>query len=227
MNRVNLQFNSDMTQGERIVEGIKFFGGISGLAALAWRIYETFGSYLQLEVSLAKDKDTLTALASLSNKGVKPKTLDFAMLLIGPESEDPAETARQVANQTGLGCAEELTQTDDLWRLRVPLKDSSSYTQRRRAIIPLPFFHEEQDSVADEVLRYRCVIKLDQFDPGPYSVRFYVFPERWKWFMDLADRRGFKWLSKWSDRMWPLRCTHDLFVSSAANPRSTDPEGEP
>lgn len=188
----------------QFTEGVKLVGAVAGLIALGWQLVEaywkareTFASYLQLDLNLTKDGEQLTALACLTNRRGSPKTLDYAFLLIGPEREDPAKTGQQIERSIKPGSCGEIQQTDDLVKIRTP-EGTPYYLGGCRALIPLPFFHEEQDDVADEHLKHRCSIDLERFDPGAYSVRFFVFPER-RWFHRLFRRQVF------------LRCTQDLF----------------
>ncbi len=186
-----------MDQSTLLLDAIRIIGGLSGFVALLWKLYEVRESYLQLDLSTTVQDGHLTAQACLSNRGSTAKKLKWAIFLIGPESEYPAETAREVAkSMTPVPqCIQDLSETDDIQELQDSVGEKRFYSGRKRAIIPVPFFFWEQEDIADEVLKYRCPIDLDSFDPGAYSIRFFVFPEKPK-FGPKPE----------------LRCTQDLFL---------------
>ena len=163
------------------LEGIKLFGGFAGLAAFSWQLYQAFRSYLQLDLTI-QDAGTLAiAEASIENKSITGKTLDYALLLVGPELEDPVKTARALASSLGSpdGGTLQIDETDDIIDLRRLLPDERPhYTDRSRAVLPLPFFYREQEDIGDERLKYRCSIDRGQFNEGTYSVRFFLFPKK-------------------------------------------------
>ena len=156
-----------------IGEWIKLLGGLAGLAALAWRIVDEFGSYLRIAVKadLPKD-DWVTVLATVDNKGNRPKDVSYAFLLVGPESESPMESARIVARKVGYDGV--LRYTNDLANLSL---EAPVYADGR-AFIPLVFFYSENVRIGDETLTYRVPVDVRQLRAGlPYAVRFFVFPK--------------------------------------------------
>jgi hypothetical protein len=194
------------------IEGIKLFGGLAGLAALGWQLYQAVGSYLQLDLSIEAADDLVVAETSIENRSITTKTLGYALLLVGPELERPVETARALSRALASepDVSLEMKETDDIVQLRRFLPDDKPrYAMRTRAVLPLPFFYDEQVHIADECLKHRCSIDKKQFADGVYSVRFYVFPRE----------RKLGW------RL--LRSTHSLFVNrggvtQAGSGRSVD-----
>jgi hypothetical protein len=171
-------------------------GAITGSVALVWRIVDEFGSFLRISLKVEASKDGwTTALTTIENKGNRRKKISSAKLLIGPESEDPIEPARILANKASYSGP--LNETDDLERFR------ESVTSGDRALIPLPFYYSENVDIADETLNYRAPIGTETFAPSsPYSVRFYVF----------ADRRWY-------------RLTQDIFIIEKPKPVASSSEG--
>jgi hypothetical protein len=71
-----------------IVEWIKLLGGLAGLAALAWRFIDEFGSYLRITVEAQVPKDGwVTVLTIVDNKGNRPKDLSYAFFSSGPKAK--------------------------------------------------------------------------------------------------------------------------------------------
>jgi hypothetical protein len=159
------------------LESIKFVGGLAGLASLGWQVYAQRRSYLQLDLSIRDGEEICIAQAKLENQYPHGKMLKYALLLIGPEAETPVETARALASM--MGAAAEMVMikdTDDIWRLQGALNDKASYMKPFRAVLPLPFFYDEQYDVGDERLQCEAGIVKGMFDAGVYAVRFFVFP---------------------------------------------------
>ena len=151
-----------------IGEWIKLLGGLAGLAALAWRIVDEFGSYLRIAVKADVPKDGwVTVLTTVGNKGNRPKYLLNAFLLVGPESEGPVESARIVA--PAVGCKGEFQSPNDLWKLRA----YAPVYANGRAFIPLVFFYLENVRIEDETLTYRVPVDVRQLRAGlPYAGSF-------------------------------------------------------
>jgi len=171
-----------------IGEWIKLLGGLAGLAALAWRIVDEFGSYLRITVKADAPKDGwVTVLTTVDNKGNRPTDVSYAFLLVGPESESPVESARIVARKVGYNGV--LRYTNHLADLNL----GEPVYADGRAFIPLVFFYSENVRIGDETLTYRVPVDVRQLTAGlPYSARFFVFPQ------------------------WRLhRSTHDCFVIEA------------
>lgn len=156
-----------------IGEWIKLLGGLAGLAALAWRLLDEFGSYVRIAVKAEASKDGwVTVLTTVDNKGNRAKDLSYAFLLLGPENESPVESANVIAKKVKYDGI--LRYTNDFYVLGL---DSEVYADGR-AFIPLTFFYSENIRVGDETLTYRVPIDVRQLNAGvPYSVRFFVFPK--------------------------------------------------
>jgi hypothetical protein len=136
-----------------IVELIKIVGGLAGVIALVWRVFDEFGSYLRISVKVEGPKNGwVTALTTVENGGNRAKDLTYAFLLLGPESEDPVKTATFIAQAAGYSGP--LKFTNDLEAVRLP---SPTYVDGR-AMIPLPFYFSENVAIVDETLTYRVPI---------------------------------------------------------------------
>ena len=89
------------------------FGAVTGTAALVWRIVDEFGSFLRISLQVEPPKaGWATALTTIENKGIRPKKITYAILLVGPESESPLETAKFLAENMA---------TKTHWKARTPL----------------------------------------------------------------------------------------------------------
>ena len=111
-----------------------------------------------------------SVLTTVENKGSRPKSITYSLLLVGPEEEDPVETANKIASEAGLGIC--LKYTNDLAHIKI----ARSLYGHERALIPIPFYYRENISIGDEVLTYRASIDARKLARNvPYSVRFYLF----------------------------------------------------
>jgi hypothetical protein len=155
-----------------VLDYLKVGGGIAGLVALGWRVLDEFGSHLRIALKVDVSGDWMTALTTVDNKGNRPKGVGYAMLLIGPETEGPMETARALA--VAAGYAGRLTYANDLVAFRVAKPVASP----GRALIPLGFYYLENVDIADETLTYRAALSLTGWElEKAYAVRFFLFPE--------------------------------------------------
>ena len=110
---------------------------------------------------------------SIENRTPLPKRVDNALLLVGPETECPIKTANDISSH--LGISTRISGTDSIEGFCF---DDPVYTGGGQAIIPLPFFYDEQDTIGDENLSYRCTIESVQFETNvPYAIRFFIFGE--------------------------------------------------
>jgi hypothetical protein len=153
------------------LELIKGFGGIAGLAALTWRLVDEFVAYLRISVKADGPKHGwASVLTTVENKGSRSKSITNSLLLVGPEEEDPVETANKIASEAGLGIC--LRYTNDLAYIDV----TEPLYKHERALIPIPFYYQENISIGDELLTYRASIDTSKLARNvPYSVRFFVF----------------------------------------------------
>jgi hypothetical protein len=150
---------------------LAFLGAITGTIALGWRIWDEFGAFLRIGLELEAPSDGwTTALTTIENKGYRRKRVSYAILLVGPESENPIETAKLLASKAGH--TKPITCTNDLEFFVVPKPVFAG----DRAIIPLLFYFSENVWISDETVTYRAPINIENFAPAiPYAVRFYVF----------------------------------------------------
>lgn len=110
------------------------------------------------------------------------KEIDAAFLLVGPEFEDPEETALMLKKAyPQIGDFQSLnemvsriakTVCNDKERARFGVFDDCG-----RAIVPLTYYYWENVDVGDERLTCSCTIEQSKFPPGAYAVRFYVEPK--------------------------------------------------
>lgn len=160
-----------------IIDIVGLIGGLLGIVAFIWRVRDQLQSYLHLALHVEYDKrgGVATALATVENKGTRRKNLDYALLLIGPESESPIKTAQEIAAVVGIDL--QISSTNDVVEhLRM---DEPIYTHTGRALIPLPFFYSEQVRIADETLTYKTLIDPTKMKKGePYAVRFFIAEKR-------------------------------------------------
>lgn len=152
-------------------EWVKLVGGLAGLTALTWRIWDEFSSYLRIAVKAETPIDNwVTVLTTVDNKGNQRKNVSNAFLLIGPESESPIESASVVARAVSYNGV--LRYTNQLENLSF---EAPVYADGR-AFIPLSFYFSENVSIGDETLTYRVPVDVKQLRADiPYAVRFYVF----------------------------------------------------
>ncbi len=156
-----------------IVEGIKLVGGLAGLTALGFKVYEELVGYLKVKVQVdGKDKfySVLTEIENTSKWS--RKKIDNAFLIISPENSDLIETGVKVAKQLNLD--DYIENTNDFEKLTGEL---SVYFDNQFAFIPLDFYYSENIAIGDEKLTYRCSVDKTKLKPGSYSVRFFIYGE--------------------------------------------------
>lgn len=152
------------------MEYLKIIGAILGIAAFIWKVWDLFQSYLHIALTVKTDDGRPVARTTVENKSLKPKRIDNAILLIGPESETPIDTYNNIANSAG-----------DI----KPVKHTNQIVQRTvsnkicggkgHLIIPLPFYYSENVRISDEVVSYSAPLEKDDFELGvTYSVRFFI-----------------------------------------------------
>lgn len=143
-------------------------GGASGIFALILRQRDRRKSYLHIHVKVEVIRTNfVTALVTVENRIVKRNDLINACLLIGPEDEDPMETARLL----GYG----VCSTNDIAKIQIGHRIEDEVG---RSYIPLPFFYEENLAISDETITYRTPINTTNVQTGiAYSVRLFVRPK--------------------------------------------------
>lgn len=151
-----------------VLEALKIFGSILGLAAFFWKIWDAFKSYLHIYVEVESSSNKILLIKTrVENRSLCRKKIENALLLIGPEDEEPVETF----NSTVPG--EELSHTNDIAEHRI---EGALYGEEGRAVIPLPFFYSENIQIGDESSSYTAVAATSTMVSGkPYAIRFYIF----------------------------------------------------
>lgn len=156
-------------------EALKIIGASLGVIAFAWKVWDSFASYLHIYLEKPQlERNSVTISARIENRSLFDKKVTYAILLIGPEHEDTVTTARMIASR--LGHQAQIHYTNDIESL---ITDKPVYEDQGRALIPLPFFYLEQIAIGDEDLSYRTYLPISKFEPDiPYSVRFFIFGRR-------------------------------------------------
>ena len=154
-----------------MLEALKIIGALLGIFAFFWKVRDLFSSYLHIELTVDTDgEDTVSAKAVVENKSPKPKKVDNALLVVGPEAENPIETFNRIAVSAGLEL--KVSSTNEIAASHF---DRSIYDGEGRAVIPLSFFYSENITISDERLAYRAPIDSTTLERGrPYSVRFFI-----------------------------------------------------
>jgi hypothetical protein len=153
-------------------ETLQLVGGVLGIIAFLWKVWDSFNSYIYLDLQVSQDTDGfVTAKTTIENKGLWSKPLDYAFLLIGKEEENPQTIAKEL-----LEIERKKRKLSDELPFEQIKPRNPIYTEAGRALIPLSFFYSEQSSIGDEKLTCRTSIDTSKFEKGiPYSVRFTIF----------------------------------------------------
>ncbi len=157
-----------------MLEVLKTIGAVLGTIAVGWNIASLFRAYLHIHLDLNHCGDFLLAKATVENRSSKKKTIDNALLLVGPEDENPVETYKQLIQITGSMPTATCTNNIAGTLLAEPVDDGHG-----RMLIPLDFFYSENQAIADERLSYVAPFQTASFQKGvPYSVRFFVWQKK-------------------------------------------------
>ena len=156
---------------------LSMIGAALGVIAFFWNVINAFANYLHIDLAVEQkelnSKSYITALATVDNKGSLSKRIEYASVLIGPEDEGPVATAKHIAKQMKID-PDRISFTNDISLLVTPIALYAKDGQR--ALIPLPFFFNEQVTMGDETLKYRCTIDKSKLAKNSsYSARFFVF----------------------------------------------------
>lgn len=160
------------------------FGGVSavfsGLAfaavfyTLQYALRRELASYLRIDLSVRSlDSQTAFAKVCIENQSDQPKALENAILFITPEAEalgDSWEALQQAYPEVP-----DIIVTNDIaaFKAMMPL-----YAAGGRALVPLPFFYEENVRISDESISYTALIDTTGMTPGVvYSARLFVSGE--------------------------------------------------
>jgi hypothetical protein len=152
-------------------EALQLIGGVLGVLAFFWKVWDSFNSYIHLDLEVSQDMTgLLTAKTTIENKGLWPKPLDYAFLLISKEEESPQKVVKEIINTEIKNLKTSGKLTLEQFKPSKPI-----YVESGRALIPLPFFYVEQTNIGDEKLTCRTSIDTSKFEKGiPYSVRFNI-----------------------------------------------------
>ena len=153
-------------------EILQLIGGVLGVIAFFWKVWDSFNSYIYLDLEVSQDiTGFLTAKTTVENKGLWPKPLEYAFLLIGKETEKTQTVAKEIAE-----IERKKVKTSDKLTLEQIKPSKPIYTDSGSALIPLPFFFSEQTRIGDEKLTCKSSIDKSRFEKGiPYFVQFVIF----------------------------------------------------
>jgi hypothetical protein len=151
---------------------ITIVASILGVVAFGWKVLDVYRGYLHIGIAVESDAGGfVSARTQVENRAGWAKKIDNALLLIGPEPEDPIATYNLL-----LDGRQEATCTNDIAENVI---DNANYGAGGRAIIPVTFYYDENIKIGDEFLTYRVPIDASRFTPGTaYSVRFFVWAPR-------------------------------------------------
>lgn len=157
-----------------MLEALKIVGASLGIIAFGWKLFDLFRAYLHIHLDLDHCGEFLLAKATVENKSSLRKRIDNAVLLVGPENENPVETYNRLAPIAG--SMPTATCTNDITAERLP---EPVYDGHGRMLIPLDFFYSENVAIADEHLSYVAPFQTASFQEGvPYAVRFFVWKKK-------------------------------------------------
>lgn len=157
-----------------MIEALKIIGGVLGVLAFAWKVWDLFQSYLHIGLTVEINGDFLFARTTIENKSLMPKRIDNALLLVGPESESPLETYLKILEFTAKTSSVKYTNEIVRWRFEEVITGLQG-----RAIMPLDFYYFENIKIADETLSYCAPISCGEIPKEiPYSVRFFISGEQ-------------------------------------------------
>ena len=152
-----------------MLEIFKIIGSLAGLVAIIWKIWDSFSHYLHIELTVHFDGQRFIAKTKVENKSLWPKKISNALLLIGPESEDPIDTFNSITGR----------QAEFTNHIVKCLFAEPTFGINGRAVIPLAFFYSENIRISDECVTYSAPINTANVLRGvPYSVRFFIADKR-------------------------------------------------
>lgn len=155
---------------DSVITILKIFGSVGGFlgaAALIWRIIDETKRFLYVDLELCVNSGFVMAKTMVENKGTFGKKIEKAIILVGPEAENPIDTTRKLLPN------QKIQFTNDIRGIDL---DESIYGEGGRAIIPVDFYHSENLRISDERLGYEIPMKIENLTKGtPYAVRFFIF----------------------------------------------------
>lgn len=151
-------------------DGVTIVGGILGAIAFLWRVFDARKRFLHVELTVSQENGNAIAETIVENKGSQSKVIDNSLLLVGPENENPIDTAKALLPH------QKIETTNDLEKV---VLESATFGMEGRAIIPVDFYYSENVNIADERIGYGVPLDVSQIPAGtPYAVRFYIFAEK-------------------------------------------------
>jgi hypothetical protein len=154
-----------------ILETIKLIGGLAGLTALGFKIFEEMNGYLKIKIEANNENDRCYVRTEIENTSKwSRKNIDNAFIIVSPGNGDLIESGQLIAQC--LGIKARIENTNDFGKL---ISSQSIYYKEQYAFIPLDFYYSENIAIGDEKLTYCCSIDNTQLQVGCYSVRFYIY----------------------------------------------------
>jgi len=158
---------------------VAIIGSVLGAIAFFWKVTDAFANYLHIDLDLSIEEGFLIARTTVENKGTWSKRITNALLLVGPESEGPLDTA------TALLPDQQFEYTDDFKHIAIP----TPCFEGERAVIQIRFYYKENKTISDEKIGYDCPVSLESFQEGKaYAVRFFIFGG---WRLHRSTQRSF------------------------------------
>ena len=132
-------------------------------------------SYLHISLSVSRSTGAYwIARTTVDNRSGEPKRIANAVVLVGPEDEDPRETYNQLA--AGAPTIARVGSTNEIAENTV----ARAVVGNGRALIPVPFYYSENIDIADERISYSVPVpSVSMASDTAYSVRFFVHGEEW------------------------------------------------
>lgn len=138
-----------------ILEILKSVGLLMGVAAFLWKVWDAAVSYLHIDLSVNVASDgVVSAMTRVENKSSIARRIDNALLVVGPEDENPIRTYNIVLAATESDYLADSTNMIAAKKLQQVYSD-----ERGRTLIPLPFYYSENIKIGDEKLSYRAPIE--------------------------------------------------------------------
>lgn len=142
-------------------------GAALGTLAFIWKILDARKKFLHIDLEVCINGGFVLAKTMVENKSPLRKKIKKAIILIGPEAENPIDTAKKLFTD------QPIVFTNDIGNIDF---DQPKYEENGRAIIPIDFYYSENLSIADERIGYDVPLKTENFAKDtPYAVRFFIF----------------------------------------------------
>ena len=154
------------------LEFFKILGASLGILAFVWKIYDVLSSYLYIGIDVGEKSDNYQIIKTkVENRAMKTKEIDNAVLLVGPEDEDPRQTYNKLMG---------FERSDDQVKSTNAIAENKLEEQvednKGRIVMPLPFYYDENVQIGDEVVNYCVPIDTKNMQDGtPYSARFFIW----------------------------------------------------